>query len=70
VDFGRYGPNGDYYVIQNGEDETQSKIENPWPPTNAGNSPAIAADPYGLIYRWKVRQENGDSESPSPSNAR
>jgi hypothetical protein len=59
VDFGRYGPGGDYYLFQSGREEPGgSTSEDVRPGTDGGQASAISADPYGLISRWKIQQEN------------
>ena len=49
-DFGRYGTNGDYYLLEDSEEESASKDERAWPRTDAGTA-SIFTDSYGLIYR-------------------
>jgi hypothetical protein len=66
ADFGRYGPGGDYYLFERGEEEEVAlKGENLWPRTDDGPDSTVFADPYGLIYRWRARQENESLQSPS-----
>lgn len=65
VDFGRYGPSGDYYLFQNEQAEpVGSTGEDAWPTTDAGQASSKYADPYGLISRWRVQQENGNRQAP------
>ena len=59
VGFGRYGLGGDYYLFQSGQEErVDSTSEDVRTGADGGQASAISADPYGLISRWKIQQEN------------
>ena len=59
VDFGKYAPTIEFCMVDSSQQRpTLPNHAMEWPQMAVGKESTIPRDPYGLISRWKLQQEN------------